>query len=646
MIIPTLLFQLSPLKLIGAQPLERFPAALSLLYIGGALFVAALLLLMVLFARRKKSAFAHEPDANLPGEVRKRLGSRSANRAIWFFRIAFVCLIFAVYGFHAYWALYAADENQQFARLSERDIRVRRASASNLRGWILDRDGKLNDAFAYWEIEKKVDPNGRIDEDLVRKYPLEREMAHLLGTEIGSPGLERTLFQGKQEANPEAIEILTKTEPPTDDRDVKITIDKELQKFAFEQLKDKRGAIVVLNPQTGDVLAVVSNPTFSLSDARDLDKIRQLEANLKDRPLLSRATREYYVPGSTFKTFTMISAFRAGKQDTILTSSPGGYAPYRNSRPITDANGGCEPPYGCAPLNIAQAYEASSNQYYAQMANVLGRDRLRETAEKLGIAPVETPADALRAQFFPAVWNASNNAIKGAVAPRQSTIVTGKELTAYDIGLEGMGQGYAGQMTPFQMALIAAAAGNLNGNLMKPKIEVDRQPEVFSNLLTASQGVQIRQIMGLVVDGAGGTAHVVRRIVGEGLPVGGKTGTAEKQVPVFDPKTGKVKTIALKRKNKNGETIEYQKTVLEERTDAWFISLAPLDNPQVAIAVVVEGGGYGGRTAAPIAANVINKAREIGLLGEQYRRAAPPVNNAPKARGGNAPAIADDARRD
>jgi cell division protein FtsI/penicillin-binding protein 2 len=175
-------------------------------------------------------------------------------------------------------------------------------------------------------------------------------------------------------------------------------------------------------------------------------------------------------------------------------------------------------------------------------------------------------------------------------------------------------------MTPFQMALIAAAAGNLNGNLMKPKIELDRAPEVYSKVLSPQQAAQIRGIMALVTEGGGGTAKVVARMVGPDVRVGGKTGTAEKQVPVYDKKTGKLKTITVKRRDrKTGKIIEVKKTVLEERTDAWFIAIAPLENPQLAIAVVVEGGGYGGVTAAPIAANMINKARAVGLLGEELR---------------------------
>jgi penicillin-binding protein A len=584
-------------QLLGGQPLERFPAALSLIYLGGAALIALLLLLTVFFNRRRKSSLAGEAEENLPEEVRKRLGATAANRALWIFRVVFVVLAFTVYGFHVYWAMYAAEKDPHFAKLGERDIRVKRVSASNLRGWILDRNGGLNDSFAYWKVVKRNDEKGRTDEDLVREYPLDKEMAHLMGTERGAPGLERSLFQRREEATPEAYEVVFTLKPKEDTmRDVRTTLDRELQRFAYEQLKDKRGAVVVLNPQTGDILAVASNPTFSLNEAQDLEKYRQLEENQRDRPLLSRAMREYYVPGSTFKTFTMIGAFKNGREGEILTSVGGGYVPFRGSRSITDANGGCEPPYGCGPININQAFEASSNQYFSQMAVLLGTTKLRDTANAVGIAPVEKPIDALRVGFYPDIINASNDAIKGAIAPRQSTLVVGKGITAYDIALEGMGQGYAGQMTPFQMALIAAAAGNLNGNLMKPKIELDRAPEVYSKVLSPQQAAQIRGIMALVTEGGGGTAKVVARMVGPDVRVGGKTGTAEKQVPVYDKKTGKLKTITVKRRDrKTGKIIEVKKTVLEERTDAWFIAIAPLENPQLAIAVVVEGGGYGGR---------------------------------------------------
>ena len=150
----------------------------------------------------------------------------------------------------------------------------------------------------------------------------------------------------------------------------------------------------------------------------------------------------------------------------------------------------------------------------------------------------------------------------------------------------------------------------------------------------ASCGVsaaQIRQIMSTVTEEPGGTGTVISaKLAGTGIRTGGKTGTAEKQAPVYDEKTGKLKTVKQRRRDAQGQWVEYDAPMMYERTDSWFISIAPLEKPQVAIAVVVEGGGFGARTAAPIAANVILKARELGLLGDEYRPKAPAAPVAPR----------------
>src|SRR4029434_7185483 len=126
----------------------------------------------------------------------------------------------------------------------------------------------------------------------------------------------------------------------------------------------------------------------------------------------------------------------------------------------------------------------------------------------------------------------------------EATIVTGKQVTRYDLALIGYGQGFAGQMTPFQMALAAAAIGNMEGKLMKPKIEVNRPPEVFKQVNTPQNAATMRGIMGLVTGGPSGTARgVFGPVKAAGINTGGKTGTAQKVVPVCDPKTGETETI-------------------------------------------------------------------------------------------------------
>lgn len=611
-----------PENLFGSQVLERTPAGLSLFYlIGVGILIGFLLLTFLDNFRRPQFRFEQE----LPGEVSRRLTQTVANRGLRAWQVLFVFLALTVFGFQVYWTYYADDYNEQFQALSYKDLRNRRTTAASLRGWMLDRSGKLSSSLAYYKLDK--------DNDIVRAFSLEKEMAHLLGTERGTPGLERTLYKKQADPMPEAWEVFTRIKRPAEEqKDVRVTIDRDLQAYIASQLEGKKGAVVVLNPQNGDVLAMYSNPSFNLAEAQNLADYLKLEGNKRDKPLLNRATREFYVPGSTFKTFTMISAFRAGKQNSVFPSYPGGFKPTRNSRPIVDATQKLQPDGtvtgvcdgGCQEKDITFAYKVSSNQYFAQLAIELGRDRLRETAQAVGIAAVDAPEDSLVVRFFPSIWNTSNPNIANSIAPQQSALVTGKEISLYDLGLEGMGQGYAGQITPFQMALIASMAGNIEGKLMKPRIEADQPPAAFNQVLSPQQAAAVRAIMSTVTEEPGGTGTVISaKLAGTGIRTGGKTGTAEKQAPVYDEKTGKLKTIKQKRKNANGELVEYDAPVMYERTDSWFITIAPIERPQVAIAVVVEGGGFGARTAAPIAANVILKARDLGLLGDQYKPKAP-----------------------
>ena len=262
---------------------------------------------------------------------------------------------------------------------------------------------------------------------------------------------------------------------------------------------------------------------------------------------------------------------------------------------------------------MAEAYQYSSNQYFAQLAISIDKSGISDLARLTGIKPVETPADAVRAGFLPGIWNTSNERIANSIAPRQSTIVTGKKVTAYDIGLEGIGQGYAGQMTPFQMALVAAVPANLRGQLMKPKIEMDQEPEAFAQVVSPTEAAQMRSIMALVPR-AGTARGAFAKVNRAGIATGGKTGSAEKQAPRYD-KNGKLVTRTKRRRNENGELEEYQSPVTFLRTDSWYLSVAPIDRPQIVIAVVVESGGGGSKTAAPIAADIVLKARSLGLIG-------------------------------
>ena len=602
-----LLFQTStPSPLATPHVPERTPALFTLIYVGGFGLVILLLLLGLMRSRRHVGPAIPQ---DLPKEVRKRLGSTSTNRGLRALRWLFVLLAFGMVGFHVYWAHFAAERNQKFQELGYKDLRVRRLSESTLRGWIFDRSGRLDQPLAYY----KRDSSG----DIKREYPMDKAMAHIFGSDRGDPGLERALFGVQSGALPEALEIVKgKDIEFKGNQDVRLTIDRSLQQAAVDQLKGKHGAIVILNPQTGDVLALYSEPSYSLAEVDDEATWIRLEANERDKPLVSRALGAYYIPGSTFKTVTMTAAFLAGEQDTEFTCSGGGYyaAP---GAPVIFDDGGPGEVHG--RIKIDQAYEVSCNQYFAQMGVKLGAERLKRAAQLLGIGTYDTPSEALRGRKQPEIWDASTDAIKRALAPREATIVTGKQVTKYDLALMGYGQGFAGQMTPFQMALAASAIANMEGKLMKPRIEYNVAPQVFNQVMPPQTAARLRSIMGLVTGGPSGTARgVFGPVKAAGINTGGKTGTAQKVVPLYDPKTGEMKTQhKVERDNKGNIIREYDEVIMDNehpRIDGWFLCIAPLEKPQLAMAIIVEGGGYGSRSAAPLAAALVLKAKDLGYF--------------------------------
>ena len=610
---------------------ERMPALLTLIYVGGFAFIILLLLVSLFRNRRRQRTTALAIPEDLPTEVKKRLGSTSTNRGLRALRWLFVLLALGLLGFHVYWAHYAEEKNQKFQELSYKDLRNRRLSESTLRGWILDRSGKLDRALAFY----RRDSSGNIS----RQYPMDKAMAHLFGSDRGDPGIERAFFGVQSGALPEALQVVNgETIQSKGNTDVVLTIDRDLQQAAVDQLKGKHGAVVVLNPQTGDVLALYSEPSYSLKEVEDETTWIRLAANERDKPLVSRALGAYYIPGSTFKTVTMTAAFIAGMQDTEFVCSGAGYYAAPGANVIYDDAG---PGEVHGRIGIDVAYEVSCNQYFAQMGVKLGAERLKQGAQLLGIGAYDTPAEALRGRKEPELWNASSDAVKRALAPREATIVTGKQVTRYDLALMGYGQGYAGQMTPFQMALAAAAIGNMEGKLMKAKIELSRPPEVFKQVVTPQAAQKMREIMGRVTGGSSGTARgVFAPVKAAGIVTGGKTGTAQKVVPVYDAKTGAPKTRHRVEKDNKGNIIrEYEETIMDEqnpRIDGWFLCIAPLDRPQLAIAVIVEGGGYGSRSAAPIAAALVLKAKDLGYFNVPANQRTPvgkPPGVPPRQRG-------------
>jgi cell division protein FtsI/penicillin-binding protein 2 len=575
-------------------------------------FIATLVILAGLFAlivsllgsawRYRSNAVAAKPvEADLPQDFGPKLTSRRLRYVRW----AFALLVLAALGFHLYWGLYSDGPlgvNEDFSGLKDRrDQRNRREVESTLRGWTYDRHRDSKRALAKYRYL-----NGQI----IRDYPLGPAAAHLIGYGTlvrGDAQLERAVVSQPppkiEKSWWQKIASLDDDEsrPPVG-QDLVLTIDSDLQKEAFAQLKDKRGAIVMLNPQTGEILAMVSSPSFDPAHVEIDERWDEMQNDAKRQPLLNRALSEYYLPGSTLKTVTAAAAIDARLDNLTFGCRGEGWTPPGSNRPIRDDEGESH-----GAMNLTEAYTHSCNQYFAQLGVEVDRQRMGEAAGRFGLKVFGNPAQSIGSGRRYDLWNTDNRVLSSVLAPLNSTFVAGATVTRYDLALESIGQGYV-QLTPLEMALVAAAVGNKDGMVMRPTIEMGRQPLVLSQAMTPQSAARMRQLMALVAQ-RGTAAGAFGSLIRGKLTAGGKTGTAQRQVNAIDPKTNK----PIVYRDKRGR----ERFKKEFRIDSWFIGIAPVESPLIAFAVVVEGGGYGSKTSAPIAGNLLIKALSLGLLTPQ-----------------------------
>jgi penicillin-binding protein A len=514
-------------------------------------------------------------------------------------------------GFHVYWGLYATGPlgvNEAFAGLkNRRDQRNRREVESTLRGWIYDRHHDAKRTLAKYRYL-----NGQI----IRDYPLGPAAAHLVGYGTlarGDSGLERAVI-AQPPLNDEKswwerfISFNNEDARPPVGRDLVLTIDFDLQREAFAQLKDKRGAIVMLNPQTGEVYAIVSSPSFDPAHVEIGERWNEMQNDAKRQPLLNRALSEYYLPGSTLKTITAAAAIESRLDDLEFTCRGEGWTPPGSNRPIRDDEGEAH-----GRLGLTEAYARSCNQYFAQLGVEVERQRMGDAAARFGLKVFNVAAESIGAGRRNDLWSTDNKVLSSTLAPLHSTFVSGRGVTKYDLALESIGQGYV-QLTALEMAMVAAAAANRDGLVMRPVIEKGRQRAVLSQAMSPQTAVKMRELMASVVE-RGTASGAFGGLIRDKLTAGGKTGTAQRQVNAIDPKTNRPITY----RDKRGR----ERIKKEFRIDSWFIGFAPVENPNIAFAVVVEGGGYGARTSAPIAGNLLLKAKELKLLDPQPEPPAP-----------------------
>jgi penicillin-binding protein A len=436
--------------------------------------------------------------------------------------------------------------------------RVRDAEFAQNRGAIL--------AAGKTEIAKTVPSKDRFKYQ--RVYPEGELYAVITGFysyDRASSGLERT-YNAQLAGTDDALFVRRLVDMATnktpEGASVQTTIVPKIQEAAADSLGNQKGAVVALDPKTGAVLAMVTSPTFDPNDIASHDieaagKAYDRLASNSQHPMSNRAAREIYPPGSTFKLVTTAAALADGKTPNSMVESPDRLK-LPGTRVFLSNSTNC----GGTKITITQALKVSCNTAFANLGLDVGEQKLREQAQLFG-------------------FDRRHLADLGGVASQFPD-----KMNQAQLALSSIGQ-FDVAASPLQMAMVSAAIAN-DGVLMDPylvstvrsqdlKPIETHKPTELSTAMTPENAKDLQQMMGIVVsEGTGHNAQI------PGVGVGGKTGTAQS-----DPK---------------------------RKPFAWFTSFAPLDEPKVAVAVIVEDADIprtdiaGGRVAAPIAKAVMEAA--------------------------------------
>lgn len=465
--------------------------------------------------------------------MKKNTPNPKANKGILVITYMMMGIFLCMIGYFGYF-LQAQSEsvinNSYNARLDSFSDRI-------VRGDILSSDGRV---LAETQIGE--------DGSELRVYPYEALFSHVVGySDHGKTGLESLanfyLLSSHTNLVEKTMNELADVKNPGDN--VVTTLDVDLQWVAADALGDRKGAVVVMEPDTGKILAMVSKPWFNANTlGKDWDVL--VSSDNTEAQLLNRATQGVYPPGSTFKIVTMLEYIREHPNDwrTVTFDCDGQYE-------IEDYKISCYHGNAHGHQTLEQAFANSCNGAFASLGL------------KLNPGGMKTLADQL---LF-------NTELPLALAYNKSSFVMGSEADTWEILQTSIGQGST-QMTPIHNAMVTAAIAN-GSVLMKPYL-IDRVENVLGqevkkflpvsngSLMTADEAETMSGLMRQVV--TEGTGSAVRT---DAYAVAGKTGSAE-----FE--TGK-------------------------ETHAWFTGFAPVDDPKLVVTVVVEEAGSGGQVAAPIA---------------------------------------------
>jgi len=490
------------------------------------------------------------------------------------------------------------EESKSFESLPIRtkltDEEVARFAAQRFRFPGVEIKARLFRNYPYGELASHVIGYiGRINQAEKKQMEEwdEEDQSNYRGTEyIGKLGVEQSLEKGlhgitgveqvETSAGGRAVRKLA-SKPATPGNTVLLSIDIKLQKLVEDMYGERRGALVAIDPKTGEVLAFVSKPTFDPNlfvDGIDVENWQALNESI-DKPLLNRALRGTYPPGSTYKPFMGLAALTTGKRTATQITMDGGSWAFGGH--VFRSHGD----HGLGAVDLTRAIALSSNVYFYSLANDLGVDAIHDFMKPLGFGQL-TGIDIfgeVRGVLPSQEWK--RNYYR---RPEQKKWFAGETISL------GIGQGY-NSFTMLQLAQATSILAN-DGIKHKPRLIIATQdpmtrvqtvvpPEPEENLGYKPEHVSvIRKAMVAVTQGGTGT----RVFANAGYISGGKTGTAQ------------AVTIGQKEK--------YQASKLEEhqRDHALYIAFAPADDPKIAVAVVVENAGFGAASAAPIARRVFD----------------------------------------
>jgi penicillin-binding protein 2 len=488
------------------------------------------------------------------------------------------------------------EESKSFDSLPIRnrltDEEVARFSAQSYRFPGVEIKARLFRQYPYGELASHVIGYiGRINQRDKEMLEENDDIANYRGTEyIGKLGVEQRyerelhgitgVNQVETSAGGRAIRSLS-NRPATPGQNVVLSIDIQLQKMTEDLFGNRRGALVALDPRTGEVLAFVSKPTFDPNwfvDGIDVENWQMLNGSI-DKPLLNRALRGTYPPGSTYKPFMALGALTTGKRTASAITQDSGSWTYGGHTFRSHGD------HGLGAVDMVRSIVASSNVYYYSLANDMGVDAIHDFMKPLWFGQhtgIDLPGE-VRGILPSTEWK--RNYFK---KPEQKKWFGGETISL------GIGQGY-NTFTMLQLASATATLAN-RGVQFQPRVVTATQDALTH--AQAQVGAQAPRDLGykpehldvvhkgLVGVVTSGTS--ARVFAGAGYTSGGKTGTAQ------------AVTIGQKEKYDAAKLSEYQ------RDHSLYMAYAPAESPTIAVAVVVENAGFGAAAAAPIARRVFD----------------------------------------